>query len=450
MSPWTGNRLQTTADPGATLYERVGERLRERVRHASRGEKLSEWSLAREYGCSRSWARACVTELVNEGLLERAAGRGTFVTERAVDLSTIRLVTSSHSRTMGTERRAFETLKTDYPNLRIETMPHSLCDGDVRCIISHNLPHVASAHQPITPLLERYPELSPENFRDDAVDIFRHNGRLLALPLYSSAAVMHYNPNLFDEAGVPYPDADWTWEQMIETGRALHQPERGRIGLWIPEPRRLFLAMVWSLGGEVYSAPDGPWDLCHEAAYEAAALFARVAQYAEVAEGRGSALAFADGRIAMLPLAGVMTSWIGRGAPDWMKCVPMPRGRTRVTWYMAEGLGLGRVCRNLDLAAEFIRELIKPEAQKVLHDAGLRTLAWKGIGGDDAEHELYQTEKRWARVTYPLSDYGLRAVLGTQLSRLKDPRQAQKFCQHTEELVNAIVAARPASVPTEE
>jgi len=280
--------------------------------------------------------------------------------------------------------------------------------------------------------------------------MFRHNGRLLALPLFSSAAVMHYNPVLFDEAGVPHPDRDWTWEQMIEAGRAMHRPDAGRIGLAIPEPRRLFLAMIWSLGGEACSAPDGPWDLCHDAAYQGAALFARATQYAEVGEGHGSARAFADGRVAMLPLAGVMATWIGRALPDWVRCAPLPRDRTRATWYMAEGLGLGRVCRDLDLAAAFIRELVKPETQQVLHDAGLRTLAWKGIGGDDAERELYHTEKRWARVTYPLSDHGLRAVLGAQLARLKDPRQAEDFCQHTEELVNAIVAARPEPVLAEE
>ncbi len=41
-----------------------------------------EWQLAQEFGVSRGTARQAVTRLVNEGLLDRSAGRGTFVASR--------------------------------------------------------------------------------------------------------------------------------------------------------------------------------------------------------------------------------------------------------------------------------------------------------------------------------------------------------------------------------
>ncbi|MER7077886.1 GntR family transcriptional regulator [Saccharopolyspora kobensis] len=58
-----------------------------RARIASRewdqGHQLPpEWQLADEFGVSRGTARQAITRLVNDGLLDRSAGRGTFVADR--------------------------------------------------------------------------------------------------------------------------------------------------------------------------------------------------------------------------------------------------------------------------------------------------------------------------------------------------------------------------------
>ena len=39
--------------------------------------------------------------------------------------------------------------------------------------------------------------------------------------------VIHYNTRLFDEAGLPYPSADWTWDEFLETAQALTKGEGG-------------------------------------------------------------------------------------------------------------------------------------------------------------------------------------------------------------------------------
>jgi multiple sugar transport system substrate-binding protein len=40
---------------------------------------------------------------------------------------------------------------------------------------------------------------------------------------------VYYNRDLFDEAGVPYPDASWTWDQMVATAQKLtKQAKRGK------------------------------------------------------------------------------------------------------------------------------------------------------------------------------------------------------------------------------
>ena len=72
---------EATGSPGPK-YERVAESLRKRVRSLPVGASIpSERHLAEEFGISRMTARRAVVALMNEGLLERFGGRGTFVTQ---------------------------------------------------------------------------------------------------------------------------------------------------------------------------------------------------------------------------------------------------------------------------------------------------------------------------------------------------------------------------------
>lgn len=73
--------------PGARvpLHEQMYTVIRARIesREWGRGHQLPpEWQLAEEFGVSRGTTRQAITRLVNEGLLDRSAGRGTFVAGR--------------------------------------------------------------------------------------------------------------------------------------------------------------------------------------------------------------------------------------------------------------------------------------------------------------------------------------------------------------------------------
>ena len=46
-------------------------------------------------------------------------------------------------------------------------------------------------------------------------------GTIEALPSSGQVGVIYYNKDLFDEAGLGYPTADWTWDDMVRMARAL-------------------------------------------------------------------------------------------------------------------------------------------------------------------------------------------------------------------------------------
>src|SRR5271157_2226884 len=66
------------------LYFQIAERLRHdmRTRKMRQGDLLTtDERIQQEFGVSRATARKAIDELVDEGLVERITGKGTFVTE---------------------------------------------------------------------------------------------------------------------------------------------------------------------------------------------------------------------------------------------------------------------------------------------------------------------------------------------------------------------------------
>ncbi len=71
----------------------------------------------------------------------------------------------------------------------------------------------------------------------DGVDMSRYNQNILALyqmegeqyclPIDTAALVVFYNKDMFDAAGVAYPEAGWTWDDFLATAQALTVDEDG-------------------------------------------------------------------------------------------------------------------------------------------------------------------------------------------------------------------------------
>ncbi len=60
-----------------------------------------------------------------------------------------------------------------------------------------------------------------------SVTINQANGDITGISNGTNARCMAYNPALFDEAGVPYPTENWTWEDFAEACRAIHEATGG-------------------------------------------------------------------------------------------------------------------------------------------------------------------------------------------------------------------------------
>lgn len=101
-------------------------------------------------------------------------------------------------------------------------------------------------------------------FLDHTIEASSVDGRLYALPSSTSTAVMYYNIDLLEQAGVEPPSNDPeqrpTWEEMVEAAR-LSQEAGAQWGLMLDQVSRIyqFLPLAESLGGG--SGVTGPDDL---------------------------------------------------------------------------------------------------------------------------------------------------------------------------------------------
>jgi multiple sugar transport system substrate-binding protein len=68
----------------------------------------------------------------------------------------------------------------------------------------------------------------PADFAPSVLDAMRWENSLYAIPAYSNVRVLFYNKNLFDKAGMPYPQAGWTLEEFRETALRLSAGEGGQ------------------------------------------------------------------------------------------------------------------------------------------------------------------------------------------------------------------------------
>jgi multiple sugar transport system substrate-binding protein len=100
-----------------------------------------------------------------------------------------------------------------------------------------------------------------ERFDSTVLAIFRRGEAVVAFPKGFTPMLIAYNRDAFDAAGVPYPRDDWTWEEFRAAAKALTRDSDGdgrvdRWGFWLDRRVFMWIASLWSLGGDVL-CPDG-------------------------------------------------------------------------------------------------------------------------------------------------------------------------------------------------
>ena len=80
--------------------------------------------------------------------------------------------------------------------------------------------------------LQPYYDADPawrDSFNDGMLDQLTYNGDVYGVPTQQTMALMFYNKAIFDQYGVDYPTADWTWEDMYEAAKKITEGSNGDV-----------------------------------------------------------------------------------------------------------------------------------------------------------------------------------------------------------------------------
>ena len=70
-----------------------------------------------------------------------------------------------------------------------------------------------------------------DKFPEAHIDAYTREGVLYGMPKDFDTMGLWYNKEMFDAAGIEYPTADWTWDDLKENAKALTQADKGIYGI---------------------------------------------------------------------------------------------------------------------------------------------------------------------------------------------------------------------------
>ncbi|WP_123041979.1 ABC transporter substrate-binding protein [Cohnella candidum] len=127
-------------------------------------------------------------------------------------------------------------------------------DGDVKMFMDKG------ALEDLTPYIQGQNGIDLNDYYPNVLDVGKLGDKYYTMPKDYSDIGVYYNKKLFDAAGVPYPQAGWTWDQFYDTAKKLTKKEGSKYTQWgVSLPGgwlRAILPLINAYGGSVIS-PDG-------------------------------------------------------------------------------------------------------------------------------------------------------------------------------------------------
>ncbi len=254
---------------------------------------LPELKLAKKLNVSHSTVRRALEDLVDEGLLLRQRGSGTYVNEipklrkrpakTAISLASffqskvnIRNPMAQKNLCFATYESAkeislyhdlmnkFELAQSEY-RFKLDSYPpqnfpeyfHEIEAGNSPDLFYLNQNHLfwLIKNRYILPM-DDYVGNSFDNLDPYIKRAITYNRKTWIMPKNLHVFYLLYNKRLFDECGVEYPTNNWTWTDYLEAAKALTRinknDERKSIFGAMPHRDYLYLTpLVWGFGGEL-------------------------------------------------------------------------------------------------------------------------------------------------------------------------------------------------------
>jgi len=284
-------------------------------------------------------------------------------------------------------------------------------------------------------LLNLQPYIQKDNFDltdfyDSSLTCYQTADGYYGLPRDVQPSVMYYNKDMFDEAGVPYPDDTWTWDTLIEMGQKLTKDRDGdgttdQFAIWADlwDMELYWASAIWQNEGEILNADYtktllgepadmGAWQYIYDLIFKY-----KIMPTPSAAEQFGDP--FESGNAAMTPAGHWVVPLYSKVDFNW-GVAPLPKGKTRASIVNSVGFVVAKDSKHPDESWAFLKYLIGPQGQAKVTSLGLGVPAIKSIANSDAylnqktadiNHKLFLDTMDYAKVKPCFKGYDEWATL---------------------------------------
>lgn len=252
---------------------------------------------------------------------------------------------------------------------------------------SNNIYYYASNNQllDLTSYIENSDSIDLANYPEGLNQIYNLDGKQYAIPKDYDTIGLWYNKTMFDEAGVPYPDDTWTWDDLRAAAEKLTKSDGSQYGILAPlHNQEGYYNFVYQNGGTIVtddrkSGYDDPKTI---EAMEYYFSFVRDGLSPAITEDAARAEAFQNGLVAMA----FFGSWnlSGFAANDYIvnNCdvtvLPKSNDGGRASIFNGLGNAIAVNTKHPDESWKWIEYLSNEAGQKKQAELGIAISAFNG------------------------------------------------------------------------
>jgi multiple sugar transport system substrate-binding protein len=240
--------------------------------------------------------------------------------------------------------------------------------------------------EPITSKVEAG-EVNLDDYAADLASIYTLNGENYGIPKDFDTIGLAYNKELFDGAGIPYPDDTWDYAKLAEVAKQLSQPDKGIYGFGAKmDTQTGYWNDMLANGGSILSD-----DMSKSGYDDPASIEALQARYQMILDGASpthqqmtdteSTEMFKSGKLAMIfdgswRISDIDGSEVIKGKWDWAK---LPTGKAK-RGNIINGLGnvMSAAGKHKDEAWQFLKFLGSKRAAEITAEMGAAIPAFNG------------------------------------------------------------------------
>lgn len=226
-------------------------------------------------------------------------------------------------------------------------------------------------------------------YYQSTLDMFQNNGGQYGLPASYSNVVLYYNKDLFDAAGLPYPDETMDWETFMDYNTQLTQDTNGDGNIDIFGTSRLWWPYYMLFTGATpFNADATTCTLTEQNAIDGFQAMVDLTLTDYVAPSANDLAAqddwhmFEGGRIAMYPIGPWSISEFNDVITDFdWDATTLPYGPTgeKVTFLFGNAYSVLAGSEKQEAAFEFMKFVTGAEGDQIRQDAGFEIAPIKSV-----------------------------------------------------------------------